>query len=253
MNKLIDNIKPNCHCSVKIKDLSYKKNGYTILHDISLSVNHGEMLAFIGRNGSGKTTLLKALMKRINYSGSINFFDSNGRNISNPKIGYVPQTLIFDKSTPMTVLDMFCANRSVLPVFVGHSKCRTNKVYNILKKVGAENLINKSLGKLSGGELQRILLAYALDPMPDILLLDEPVSAVDRKGISLFYELLFSMRNEYHMPIIIVSHDLGHVKKHATSVALIDKTVVLFGDAKTIMNNKKLRETFGLDIDGGDL
>ena len=89
--------------------------------------------------------------------------------------------------------------------------------------------------------------------MPDILLLDEPVSAVDRKGISNFYELLTSMRNEYHMPIVIVSHDLGHVKKYATYATLIDKTVVTCEKASNILKNAAIRETFGLDIDGGDI
>ena len=242
-----------CHCSVRIKNISYKKDNLDILYNVSLTVNHGEMLALIGRNGSGKTTLLKAIMGRIPYTGSIEFFNSSGERINNPKIGYVPQTVLFDKSTPMTVLDMFCANASNLPIWLGHSRTRTKTVAKMLKKVGAESLINKSLGMLSGGELQRVLLAYALDPRPDILLLDEPVSAVDRKGISLFYKLLASMRNEYHMPVIIVSHDLGHVKKYATSAALIEGTVIAYDDARKIMTHPKLRETFGLDIDGSDI
>lgn len=253
MNKKCDSGsgRPLCHCSVKIKNVGYKKDNSDILYNVSLTANHGEMLALIGRNGSGKTTLLKAIMRRIPYTGSIEFFNSSGEKINKPRIGYVPQTLLFDKSTPMTVLDMFCANSSKLPIWLGHSSARTKRVKHMLSKVGAEPLINKSLGMLSGGELQRVLLAYALDPRPDILLLDEPVSAVDRKGISLFYELLSSMRNEYHMPVIIVSHDLGHVKKYATSAALIEGTVVLFDDARKIMTHPKIKETFGLDIDGG--
>lgn len=243
----------SCHCSVKIKNVSYKKDGSNILYNVSLTANHGEMLALIGRNGSGKTTLLKAIMGRIPYTGSIEFFNSSGEKINKPRIGYVPQTLLFDKSTPMTVLDMFCANSSKLPIWLGHTNSRIKRVKHMLKKVGAEPLINKSLGMLSGGELQRVLLAYALDPRPDILLLDEPVSAVDRKGISLFYELLSSMRNEYHMPVIIVSHDLGHVKKYATSAALIEGTVVVLDDARKIMDHPRIKETFGLDIDGGDI
>lgn len=242
-----------CLCSIRINNLNVKKGNDVILNNVTLNANHGEILALIGKNGSGKTTLLKAIMKRIEYTGRIEFFDSKGTKILNPRIGYVPQTLIFDKSTPITVLDLFCANTSPRPIWLGHSKHMKDKVYNILKKVGAQNHINKSLGKLSGGELQRILLAFALEPMPDILLLDEPVSAVDRKGISLFYELVMSMRNEYHMPIILVSHDLGHVNKYATSAALINKTVIAYGNAREMMLNKDVRQTFGLDIDGGEL
>lgn len=240
-----------CKCSVKISDLSVKKDEDIILKDVSLNVNHGEILALVGKNGSGKTTLLKAIMGRIKYSGNIDFFNSKGEKIQRPRIGYVPQTLIFDKSIPLTVKDLFCANTSNLPVWMSHTKSRVNRALNILKKVGADGYINKTIGNLSGGELQRILLALALDPMPDILLLDEPVSAVDRTGISLFYDLVSSMRSEYHMPIILVSHDLGHVKKYATSLALIDHTVKAIGDAREMMKHPLISETFGLDLDGG--
>ena len=242
-----------CQCSIKIENLSVRKDNNIILHDVNLHANHGEILALIGKNGSGKTTLLKAIMNRVKYSGEIFFFNCDGKKITNPKIGYVPQTLLFDKNTPVSVLDMFCANSSRLPIFLGYTKSRKKHVESLLKKFGVEKHIHKKLGMLSGGELQRVLLAFALDPMPDILLLDEPVSAVDRKGISNFYELLTSMRNEYHMPIVIVSHDLGHVKKYATYATLIDKTVVTCEKASNILKNAAIRETFGLDIDGGDI
>ncbi len=242
-----------CLCSVKIKNLGVKKGEHTILYDVSLNANHGEILALIGKNGSGKTTLLKSIMNRIEHTGTIEFFNSSGTKILSPRIGYVPQTLIFDKSTPITVLDLFCANSSYTPIWLKHSKSIKRKAYELLEKVGAQDNLNKKLGNLSGGELQRVLLAFALEPLPDLLLLDEPVSAVDRKGISLFYELVISMRNEFHMPIILVSHDLGHVKKYASSVALIDKTVVAFDTPDKIMINPIVRETFGLNIDGGEI
>ncbi len=241
-----------CRCSVKIDHLSIKKGNQVILSDVSLQANHGEILALIGRNGSGKTTLLKAILGRVSYSGTISFFNRDRERIVSPRIGYVPQTLIFDRNTPVTVLDLFCANSSSFPVWFGHRKKQANHLDSLLKKVGAQQHLHKKIGQLSGGELQRILLAFALDPIPDILLLDEPVSAVDRKGISLFYEMVTSMRNEYHMPIILVSHDLGHVQKYATKAALIDKTVITLQPSSQILKNKAVRETFGLDIDGGE-
>lgn len=221
-----------------------------ILKNISFTVHHGEILALIGRNGAGKTTLLKAIIKSLSHTGQIEFFNSNGEKISNPKIGYVPQRLSFDRNTPLTVLDMFCTNSSNMPIWLGHSKKRVSKCKEILEKVGAEKHMYKSIGNLSGGELQRVLLGFALDPMPDILLLDEPVSAVDRKGISAFYSLVTSLRSEYHMPIILVSHDLGHVHKYATSYVLLDGTVVEFGKVNNMMKSKKICETFGFEIGG---
>lgn len=241
-----------CKCSVKVNNLCVKRGGQTVLNNVSFTANHGETLALIGQNGAGKTTLLKAILGNVDYTGTINFFDSENKNIVYPKIGYVPQRLSFERNTPMTVLDLFCANFSGLPVWFGHSKKAKNKAIEILEKVDAQKNINKPIGSLSGGELQRVLLAFALEPRPDILLLDEPVSAVDRKGISRFYSLIESMREDFHMPVILVSHDLGHVAKYATSYALISSSVVEMGSAKELYKSEKVREVFGLNIDGGE-
>ncbi len=173
----------------------------------------------IGRNGAGKTTLLKAILGQTPYTGRITYFNCQGKEITRPRIGYVPQFLAFDRSTPVTVEDLFCANRSRIPVWMSHGKKRQKEAESLLEKVGGTGLFRKKLGALSGGELQRVLLAFALDPLPDLLLLDEPVSAVDRKGVGVFYDLVTSLRSEYHMPVILVSHDLGHVKKYASKAA----------------------------------
>lgn len=241
-----------CRCSIKINDLQVKQGSHVILHHVTLNANHGETLALIGQNGAGKTTLLKAILHSVDFKGTIDFFDSQGKRISNPKIGYIPQRLSFDQNTPITVMDLFCANSSNVPVWLGHSKKQKEKAYKILEKAGAQNLLNKPIGKLSGGELQRVLLAFALDPVPNILLLDEPVSAVDRKGISQFYNVIKSMREDYHMPVILVSHDIGHVIKYATSYALINHTVIETGKAQDLAQSQKVRETFGMDIGGGE-
>lgn len=236
-----------CKCSTKIRNLTVKKNDGLLIYDVSLDVHHGEIMALIGRNGAGKTTLLKALLGRIPYTGSVSFSDPKGVPVAKPHIGYVPQNLVFDRSTPVTVADMLCANSSTMPVWFGHKKEKLEQAEAMLRKVGAKDLMNKRLGTLSGGELQRVLLSFALEPMPDLLLLDEPVSAIDRKGIEVFYDLVTSLRSEYHMPVILVSHDLSHVAKYATSAALLDKTVLVRGDVKTVMATKEVREVFGLD------
>ena len=238
-----------CRCSVHIKNLYVKKGGHTILENIDLTANHGETLALIGKNGAGKTTLLRAILnKNTIFRGEILFFNSNGEKIENPKIGYVPQRLSFEHGTPITVMDLLCANSSKIPVWLGKSRKRKEKAIEMLKKVGAEGQADKPIGKLSGGELQRVLLAFALDPMPDILLLDEPVSAVDRNGISRFYGIIHALREDYHMPIILVSHDLNHVFKYATSYALIDHRVVEVGKAQDLAESKNIQETFGLNL-----
>ena len=205
-----------CKCSTQIRGLTVRKRDGVIIHDVTLDVHHGEIMAIIGRNGAGKTTLLKALLGRIPYTGSITFTNPKGERVEKPRIGYVPQNMVFDRSTPMTVADMLCANLSSFPIWLGHKKEKLARADAMLQKVGGKNLLQKQLGNLSGGEMQRVLLAFALEPMPDMLLLDEPVSAVDRKGIEVFYDLVTSLRSEYHMPVILVSHDLSHVARYAT-------------------------------------
>ena len=237
-----------CHCSVKIEELSVRKGSTEILNQVNLTANHGEILALIGRNGAGKTTLLKAILGQTPYSGRISYFNCQGKRIDRPRIGYVPQFLAFDRSTPVTVEDLFCANQSRIPVWMSHGKKRQKEAESLLEKVGGTGLFRKKLGALSGGELQRVLLAFALDPLPDLLLLDEPVSAVDRKGVGVFYDLVTSLRSEYHMPVILVSHDLGHVKKYASKAAFLqDGTVAMQNAVDKGLNNPQVREAFGLD------
>ena len=237
-----------CHCSVKIEELSVRKGSTEILNQVNLTANHGEILALIGINGAGKTTLLKAILGQTPYSGRISYFNCQGKRIDRPRIGYVPQFLAFDRSTPVTVEDLFCANRSRIPVWMSHGKKRQKEAESLLEKVGGTGLFRKKLGALSGGELQRVLLAFALDPLPDLLLLDEPVSAVDRKGVGVFYDLVTSLRSEYHMPVILVSHDLGHVKKYASKAAFLqDGTVAMQNAVDKVLNNPQVREAFGLD------
>ena len=183
-----------CKCSTQIRGLTVRKRDGVIIHDVTLDVHHGEIMAIIGRNGAGKTTLLKALLGRIPYTGSITFTNPKGERVEKPRIGYVPQNMVFDRSTPMTVADMLCANLSSFPIWLGHKKEKLARADAMLQKVGGKNLLQKQLGNLSGGEMQRVLLAFALEPMPDMLLLDEPVSAVDRKGIEVFYDLVTSLR-----------------------------------------------------------
>ena len=237
----------NCRCSVQIRGLGVKKKDTVILHDVDLSVGHGEILALIGRNGAGKTTLLKALLGRIPYTGEIRFTSHKGENVAKPKIGYVPQNLVFDHSSPLTVADMLCANLSRRPVWLGQRKAARAHAEEMLRRAGAaHNRLDKRLGTLSGGELQRVLLAFALDPIPDLLLLDEPVSAVDRRGIEVFYELVSTLRERYHMPVILVSHDLSHVRQYATTAALLDRTIRISGPVADVMDSREVRETFGL-------
>ena len=236
-----------CNCSVKIKNIFVKHNNQILLNNISLQVNHGEILALIGRNGSGKTTLLKTILNRVPYTGNISFFNSLGEKIKTPKIGYVPQKLNFEKNTPLTVLEFFASNMSKIPIWLKINNNISKKIHDILEKFNIDYLINKPIANLSGGELQRVLLAFALEPVPDILILDEPSSALDANGIELFYSVIIKMRQEYHMPVILVTHDLIQVQKNVTKYALIDSgKIIETSDINNLKNSKKIKEIFGI-------
>ena len=236
-----------CRCSTRLEEVCVRKKDQIILDHITLEVHHGEILALIGLNGAGKTTLIRTILGQIHYEGTITFLDSNGKVQPRPRIGYMPQTLEIDRGTPLTVADFFCAGLSASPVWFRRSEKALKQAEEMLKKVHASGLMNKRIGELSGGELQRVLLAFTLSPMPDLLLLDEPVSAVDHRGAQEFYSLLAELRSEFHMPIILVSHDLRQVAEFAGRVAYLDKGLICVGEPKEVFRDEKVRKAFGLD------
>ena len=205
-----------CNCRLRLNHVSVVNKNYVILNDVSFEVGHGEILALVGKNGSGKTTVLKTILNLVPYTGEILFFNSSGKVINSPQIGYVPQKLVFEKNTPVTVLEFFASSMCKFPVWLGIRESLKVKVLNILKKFEIDHLINRRLSDLSGGEMQRVLLAFALESSPDILILDEPSSALDRKGVDFFYSFLFKMRTEHLIPTILVSHDICQISKYAT-------------------------------------
>jgi len=236
----------NSLSSIIIKDLGVTLGRSEILKNVNISINSGELLALIGTNGAGKSTLLKALLGEVAYSGDISFMDGNKKLSKKPVIGYVPQKLDFDYSSPISVLDIFSALLRDKPVFFSRNKEMKKRVVECLNRVKAKELIDRQLGVLSGGELQRVLLALALEPMPDILLLDEPVSGIDQNGLKLFYETVLDLRKKNNLAIILVSHDLKIVKEKADKIAFINnKTIECLGTVEEIFNNTKVIQVFG--------
>lgn len=233
-------------CCTRIENFSVRAGKLTILENINLHIHCGELTALIGPNGAGKSTLLKAIMGEIKHEGQLKYMDEKGAHTGKPVIGYVPQNLEFDSDSPVSVLDLFQAGCSKKPSWLGPNKEIKKKAEGLLGLVKAEGLIHRRIGDLSGGELQRVLLALSLDPMPDILLLDEPVSGVDRNGLEVFYELLYRIKSSHDLTILLISHDLELIRKHADRVVLVNKHVVLNGPPDVVMSSPKLYETFGL-------
>lgn len=230
-------------CCLRIQDLNIKIGNQNILSNVSLHVHCGELVALIGPNGAGKSTLLKAILGQEDYAGVISFSVPGQRN-RKPKIGYVPQSPTFDPGDPMCVADLFACCMSNTPVFFGVTKAMRNKILDCLSRVHGESLIDKTVGTLSGGELQRVLLALALEPLPNILILDEPLSGVDVEGITALMDMLDEIRKEYDLSILMTTHDFSSLSKYADQVVLIDKEILCRGSAEEVLSSPEFMRVF---------
>ena len=233
-------------CCTKIENFSVTAGQLDIFHNVNIHIHCGQLTALIGPNGAGKSTLLKAILGEVEHSGSLHYIDAKGEHTGHPVIGYVPQYLDFDVSAPISVQDMFMACLTKRPVWLMPAGSVRERALKGLAKVRAEYLIDRRLGALSGGELQRVLLALALDPLPDLLLLDEPVSGVDHNGLELFYEIVSELREKEDISIILISHDLNLVYKHADQVVLLNHEVIVSGTPEQVFSDERTRNIFGV-------
>lgn len=232
------------HCT-KINNMSVKFGNEQVLKNVNIHVHCGELTVIIGRNGAGKSTLLKAILGEIKHTGNISFVDMKDNLAKRIKIGYVPQSINIEKHMPTTVYDLFASCICHIPVFLKKDKKIYNEIKEQLKLFGAEKLIDKSIGDLSGGELQRVLLSIATKPTPNLLILDEPVSGIDKNGTRDFYQLVNELKTKYDMSILLVSHDLELVKKYADRVILLDRQVVKEGTPNEVFESLEFKNYFG--------
>lgn len=230
-------------CCLKIQNLSVQIGSEKILNDVNMHVHCGELVALIGPNGAGKSTLLKAILGQQEYSGTISFSVPGQRN-RKVKIGYVPQTPSFDPGDPITVADLFTSCMSKRPAFLGASRKMQEKILNCLERVQAPELIDKRVGTLSGGELQRVLLALALEPLPNVLILDEPLSGVDVEGMESLMEMLDDILKEYDLSIVMTTHDFGMLHQYADQVYLIERGVICSGTPAEVLNSRSFHQVF---------
>ena len=232
-------------CRVELENVSVKSGEDILLDNVNIEFHCGQLTALIGRNGAGKTTLLKAILGERKYTGKIYYEKHDGKEMKRPTIGYVPQQLLFDKSMPVSVADFMMATKTKRPVWSGYHKQQKQELKKRLQEMDCAHILDKRLGTLSGGELQRVLLTMAIEPLPDLLILDEPVSGVDATGLDLFYKKVTFLRNTYHIAVLLVSHDLALIRRYADKVVLLDKTVAEQGDAKEVFKTKAFQQTFG--------
>lgn len=238
------------HC-IKMNDIGVSVGEQIILHNVNLHIHCGELAAIIGKNGAGKSTLIRAILGDIPHTGTIEYKDRQNGNFQNLKIGYVPQSLNLERKTPVSVYDMLASFHTKAPVFLMKRRSIRERILDTLGIFGAEDLIDKQVCNLSGGELQRVLLSMAVMDEPNLLLLDEPVSGIDQNGMDLFYETVNQLKNHFDLAVILISHDLDYVARYADQVILLDKTVVKQGKVRAVYESPEFKNVFGtFNLDG---
>ena len=231
-------------CCLKIQNLSVQIGSDRILSDVNLHIHCGQMVALIGPNGAGKSTLLKAILGQREFEGIITFSAPGMRHRKMPRIGYVPQSPSFDPGDPVSVADLFACCQSKRPAFLGLGRDSREKVLECLERVHGEDLIDKRVGTLSGGELQRVLLALALEPLPNILILDEPLSGVDVEGQTGLMDMLDEIRKRFDLSILMTTHDFAMLPTYADKVVLIDRGILKKGTPEEVLSSEEFRTVF---------
>ncbi|XKM13791.1 zinc ABC transporter ATP-binding protein ZnuC [Orbaceae bacterium ac157xtp] len=214
---------------VRLNNISVELNNQKILNHISFSIERGKIITLLGPNGAGKSTLVKIVLGLLK--------PTTGEVIKKTglTVGYVPQKLKLDKTLPITVERFIKLNTSV----------KSDDIVTTLQKVNASNLIHKTMHQLSGGEMQRVLLAQALVKKPDLLVLDEPTQGVDLNGQITLYNLIANAKNDINCGVLMVSHDLHLVMAKTDEVICLNQHVCCSGTPALVSNDPEFIALFG--------
>jgi zinc transport system ATP-binding protein len=240
-----DALLPN-GAAVAFENVTVALGGITILDGFTARVPIRSCTAIVGPNGAGKTTLLLTLLGQVPHQGRIHVACNPQERHS--RIGYVPQRLQFDRGLPMTVLEFMVMGWQRIPLCLGIRENHRKQAMTLLASVKADALAKRKIGAISGGEMQRVLLALAVGQKPDLLILDEPAAGVDVQGEQVFCELLEGLRRELGFTQLMVSHDLATVTHHATHVICLNRRVVAEGPPQDVLTPENLTAIFGLHM-----
>ena len=225
---------------LQVRNLTVSLGRREILRQIDLDVMPHHIHAVVGPNGAGKTTLMRSLLGGVPHRGEIRFrFRRGGR------IGYVPQQIDFDRRLPLTVSDFLAIALFRRPVFAGVARGARRRIDELLARTGCDQLRDRVMGDLSGGELRRVLLAQSLSPTPEVLLLDEPISNVDVQGARLFEQLLRRLRDEDGITLVMVAHDISAIARIADRATGLNRAVTYAGPAAELDDPGVLARVFG--------
>ncbi|MDO4949295.1 MAG: ABC transporter ATP-binding protein [Bacteroidales bacterium] len=235
------------HPIIDIQHLSIEIDGESVLRDVNLTIFGHDFLGIIGPNGGGKTTLVKAILGLIKpINGSICYYNNEGTSVSSIRIGYLPQYNNLDKQFPISVADVILSGLKPQGHLIKrYTQEQRRQAHVIAKQMGMEGMESRHIGSLSGGELQRVLLGRALISNPDVVILDEPNTYLDRKFETKLYDLLEEINQE--RAIILVSHDIGTVLQNVKSIACLNKILDYHPD--TEISAEWLEKNFGCPIE----
>ena len=226
--------------AISFSHVSLTLRGTPILEDVTFTVQPGEVHCLIGPNGGGKTSLVRSLLGEMPHTGEISI-----RWDGNAITGYVPQALDLDRQLPVTVNDFMALIGQRRPAFLGFSKCQRAAAAAALERVGLGGKGGRKLGDLSGGERQRVLLAQALTPPPALLILDEPMAAMDESGAQVFESLVREVAGQ-KVTVVWIAHDLAQVRRLANTVTCLNRTVRFSGPPLEALTAERIADIFGL-------
>lgn len=235
---------------VQARGVKVVLGGHEVLRGVDMDVPAGGLVALIGPNGSGKTTFLRALLglQRVT-EGEIRLFGTTDRRAALRRIGYVPQRMNLERSFILSVREFLALRLRQTRNWFWHRKRTTDEhIEASLEEMGIRPLLERPLAALSGGQLQRVLIAFSLLTNPDLLLLDEPTAGVDVQGEETFYDLIAAVQRRHRLSAILVSHDLSMVYRHASWVYALNGVVCCEGRPEEVMNAESLKQAYGIHV-----
>lgn len=235
---------------IEARDVRVQLGGQEVLRGVDMKVPAGELVALIGPNGSGKTTLLRALLGlQKTTAGEIKLFGTQNIRSVLPRIGYVPQKLNLERSFILSVREFLALRLRQTRNWFWQSHRKTDSlIREAFTEIGVEALLDRPVAQLSGGQLQRVMIAFSLLGKPDLLLLDEPTAGVDTPGELTFYDLIAEVQAKHHLTVVLVSHDLSMVYRHASWVYALNGVICCEGSPEHVMNAESLKQAYGIHV-----
>jgi zinc transport system ATP-binding protein len=236
--------------AVEVRGLKLRLGDTPVLRGVDLHVPRGSIVAIIGPNGSGKTTLLRCLLG-LNRpdAGEIRLLGEPVGPAILRRVAYVPQRLQLDRNFTLSVREFLSLRLQAASGWMWQGHATTDgQLRAALADTGIESLFDRPIAGLSGGQLQRVLIAFALLTKPELLLLDEPTAGVDTPGERSFYELITAIHQKLKLTVVLVSHDLSMVYRHATRVYALNGVVCCEGTPEEVMNADSLRQAYGIHV-----